>query len=112
PPGARPQARAAINPITTDATPTPTAPPMAPRNDRANNRLVPSGRTINAATNSTPTSRMAATMVTEVSTASRELSPATGNPDTLAASSSTVVANSARPATRIAPTMTAPSPTT
>ena len=66
----------------------------------------PPGSTISAATSSTPTTRIAATIVTAVSTASSVLSASTGRPATRADSSSTTIANSARPANASVATMT------
>ena len=81
----------------TETTPTSTAPRSVPRNDRATTRLVATGNTMSAATSKTPTTRMAATIVTAVKLrASVQRSP-TGNPATRADSSSSTIANSARP---------------
>ncbi|GIU85760.1 MAG: hypothetical protein KatS3mg009_0275 [Acidimicrobiia bacterium] len=51
-------------------------------------------------------------MVTAVSAASTALSPSTGSPETRADSSSSTIANRARPATASVATMTSPSATT
>ena len=80
PPAASAHWRAATRPSTADAIPTATAPNSVPRNDRARSRLVATGSTINAATSSTPTMRIAATTVTAVSTASTVLSTPAGIP--------------------------------
>ncbi len=67
---------------------------------------------MSAAMRRTPTTRIAATIVTAVSAAKTVLSVSTGSPATRADSSSTTIANNARPATNRVSTITAPSAST
>ena len=111
PPGASAHWRAAARPATTENAPTAADTAIVWRNERLSTRPVATGSTMSAAISSTPTTRIAATTVTAVSTASSALPKPTGIPATRADSSSTTIANRARPNSAIAPTITTPSST-
>ena len=108
PPGASAHCRAAARPATTANAPIAADTAIVPRNEWLTTRPVATGSTMSAAMRSTPTTRIAATTVTAVSTASSALPAPTGMPATRADSSSTTIANSARPNSAIAATIPMP----